>query len=479
MLRTRKTIAVNPKLDDKDIRQEYKPRDYRKGSFVYFFSKFIVAAVLALGLVFVISSAKKSSQSFVRKNEDQSPTEHMSLNNRSIQEKLHLAPLLDKDGMLYHLVFSTDCSAYQHWQSYLLFYSAFRIQQTGYVTRIVSGCDDEEAERETVWHNKHIKSIFSDRFRIHMTPHFSSVSKNGQKVGDYEYFNKPFGLRHWMEHDDLIDINRQEQDTFVILIDPDMILMRPITYDFSDDTETIVGKRASVDRKFKVSKGQPFAQTYGFGAHWMEKLDLEKIAGPDTPMKSLTKSVASVKYPVGPPYLALVRDMYDIAVKWTEFAPKVHEQYPHLLAEMFAYCAASAHLQLPHQIIDSLMISNTDSTGEGWDLIDKIPDEKICFVAENPTSFALYPVPNVVHYCQVYSFGGVNFSKRRMAEDFFSCHSQLLEKPNVTTTKDQKMMGETSLTVLKREGFMICSIVGTLNEAGTFFKDHHCDIKAP
>jgi hypothetical protein len=250
--------------------------------------------------------------------------------------------------------------------------------------------------------------------------------------------------------------------------------MRPITYDFSDDSETIVGKRASVGRKFKVSPGQPFAQTYGFGAHWMEKLDLEKIAGPDSPTKSLSKAVASVKYPVGPPYLATVKDMYDIAVKWTEFAPKVHEQYPHLLAEMFAYCAASAHLQLPHQTIDSLMISNTDSTGEGWDFIDKIPQEKLCFVAENPTSFSIHPVPNVLHYCQSYSVDGVEFGKRRVAEDYFTCDSQLLKKPNMTVTEDQKKMEEASLIVRRREGFVLCSIVGAMNEAAAFFRDHHC-----
>jgi hypothetical protein len=462
MLRPRK-LNTDLKLDKITVKEDKRKifqQSKRK-------ARTLLSLIAIAGLVLTLSLRRSSGHNFIRNRAEN--------NLISTRDNAYGAPIFDQDGKLYHVVFSTDCSAYQHWQSYLLFYSAWRVKQTGYITRIVSGCTDHEAEEEMTWHNAHISSIMSSRFRIHMTPHFSSVSKNGETVGNYVYFNKPYGLRHWLENDELIDLNKKDdQDTIVILIDPDMIFMRPITFDFSDDLETIVGKRASIDRKLKVTRGQPFAQTYGFGAHWLEKLDIEKIAGSDSPAKLLSKDFASVKYPVGPPYIAVLKDMYDIAVKWTEFVPRVHEQYPYLLAEMFAYCVAAAHLQLPHQIIDSLMVSNIDSTGEGWDFVDRIPEEEICFIPQNPSNQSAYPLPNVIHYCQDYSSGGIVFQKREMNRNFFTCESQLLDTPKVTNILDPKLSEKISLLDIKRERFMICSIVGVLNEAVTFFKGHHC-----
>ena len=53
----------------------------------------------------------------------------------------------------YHIVFSTDCSGYQKWQSYLLFYSAYKVQQPGTITRIASGCTEEEEAIEREFHS--------------------------------------------------------------------------------------------------------------------------------------------------------------------------------------------------------------------------------------------------------------------------------------------------------------------------------------
>lgn len=56
-----------------------------------------------------------------------------------------------KDGT-YHIVFSTDCGKSQQWQSYLLFFGAMRVQQSGFVTRIASGCSDSEKAATQEWH---------------------------------------------------------------------------------------------------------------------------------------------------------------------------------------------------------------------------------------------------------------------------------------------------------------------------------------
>lgn len=51
-----------------------------------------------------------------------------------------------------YLVFSTDCSPSQHWESYLLFFSAMRSKQLGLITRIASGCTEKETEEAREWH---------------------------------------------------------------------------------------------------------------------------------------------------------------------------------------------------------------------------------------------------------------------------------------------------------------------------------------
>lgn len=60
----------------------------------------------------------------------------------------------DEGGRIMYTVFSTDCGAFQHWQSYLLFFSAMRIRQPGFITRIASGCSDDQINEAKEWHEE-------------------------------------------------------------------------------------------------------------------------------------------------------------------------------------------------------------------------------------------------------------------------------------------------------------------------------------
>ena len=254
-----------------------------------------------------------------------------------------------------HIIFSTDCGTYQHWQSYLFFHRAYTIHQPGYITRIASGCTEQQLQYEQLWHDTRIAGVMSDRYRIHFTPHFSGVKDEdtGEVKGDYKFFNKPFGLKHFLEHDELLGLSSSSEsssnnnnndiemmkhpDDVIILCDPDFALLRPITDDFSNARETLVGQRR---KKFYdsmsshiVTHGHPYAQTYGLGTQW-RKFNLDDIAGSDSPAKEVSQQDGGMFYPAGPPYIGTASDMYKIANKWSEFAPRVHKEYPHLLAEM-------------------------------------------------------------------------------------------------------------------------------------------------
>ena len=405
--------------------------------------------------------------------------------------------LADHLGSRLHVVFSTDCGTYQHWQSYLLFYSALRVGQPGRVTRIASGCkDDEEAEARR-WFDQHVRPM-SPRFGVHFTPHFSKVvDENGEEKSDYttKFFNKPFGLRHWLEHGEGMGLDEttdkmRDEDVVVILIDPDMLFLRPITSDYSNDRDVVLGKLPAKDaakgnRYMKVEKGKPFGQTYGFGNQWRKNVDVSKIVGEDSPALKVSDEFARLHYPVGPPYLAVASDMHTIAVGWTDVVPHVHKQYPNLLAEMFGFCLAAAHNELPHQRLDSLMVSAVDMNGgEGWEMVDKIPAEEVCGFAAH-ADHSKYPVPNVIHFCQRYGTGKYFFTKRKVPHDIFTCESplMLLPPPDSAAKYDYRISPDGTQQELGpvrkvREAFAACAVIQAVNEASGYFKRKHCGDKA-
>jgi hypothetical protein len=71
----------------------------------------------------------------------------------------------------------------------------------------------------------------------------------------------------------------------------------------------------------------------------------------------------------------------------------VYEKYPSLLAEMYAYSMAAAHVDLPHFTMESLMVSNVHAGDEGWKWIDMLEDN----VCEPPVDGVFYPGTFVRH----------------------------------------------------------------------------------
>jgi hypothetical protein len=65
------------------------------------------------------------------------------------------------DGTSLYVVFSTDCGEFQQWQTYLLFFSAMRARQLGLITRIASGCTEEEKQKVERWHQEVCTTFFA------------------------------------------------------------------------------------------------------------------------------------------------------------------------------------------------------------------------------------------------------------------------------------------------------------------------------
>jgi hypothetical protein len=324
-----------------------------------------------------------------------------------------------------------------------------------------------------------IQRTLSPNFHIHFTPDYSNRSiKPSNKP--YIYFNKPFGMKHWMEHALGYNESTKDQhskktaqtnvndDTVIILLDPDQILLRPLTHDYNDVNMKWMPRRNANLSKV-VQHKSTMAQTYGFGSGWLTQVNLAQLLPDDdktSPLWKLSPKTAS-RFAAGPPYLATARDMSSIVRAWVDLVPKVHDQYPELLAEMFAYNLASHHVHRRPMTSPGFMVSDPLSTdGEGWYWMeDSLPQSPSAFGAN--VCRQRYPPsesPFLLHYCQHYEHANFSFFKNRM-HNILSCASDLFVEPNKLTPVDQLSF---------RASYMLCRLIPALNEAFEHFKRHNC-----
>jgi len=352
------------------------------------------------------------------------PNEGNNLRNRAIElveSALLVTPKLEESFSDIHVIFSTDCTPFQDWQTLVVFNSAVAVGQLGPITRIASGCIPEKEDE--------LRKLYSKlypQYHVHFTPDFKHDEKSNKK---YDFYNKPFGLLHWLEN----SAPAISGDVVIALIDPDFVFLRPLTTKVAGEANLIFssGNKAS-DIFDRVGKGKAVAQQYGLGAPWARKgghpkFNRDAICGADSPCLSEKENFAGNHYSVGPPYMVQKDDLHRLAVTWTSFVPRVYEGYPYLLAEMYAYSMAASHEKLPHLQLDHYMVSNTDAGGEGWQWIDQLDNP--CSPPENGIYFPNKPLPTFLHYCQFFSVGELGFYKRQFPRDSFSCEAPMLVEP--------------------------------------------------
>ena len=190
-----------------------------------------------------------------------------------------------------HTVFSTDCSFYQDWQTLLVFHSAQQVGQKGTVTRIASGCTPE---KQQVLQSAYEKLY--PEYRVHFTPDYMSDNATQSR---YQFYNKPFGMQHWLAHAQ----PQIENNTIIVLIDPDFIFLRPIRINFGKDNNLIPTKmKSNVNYTFPTSfgKGRPVSQMYGIGAPWTvednKNFNATEICGQGSPCLSVQTQFGEEHY---------------------------------------------------------------------------------------------------------------------------------------------------------------------------------------
>ena len=372
------------------------------------------------------------------------------------------------------VVFSTDCTPYQDWQSLLLFHSAKEVRQPGRIVRIASGCD-ESKQRELT----DLYAQLHPEYAVHFTPDYKTDPKTKQK---YHFYNKPFGLKHWLENSN----PPIRSGTVIGLVDPDFIFLRPLTAQMAGQNNNLVSGRVKMNEIFeKVEHGRPVSQQYGLGAPWViddhKKFNRTHICGANSPCLDVPDVGEGDKYySVGPPYILERDDFYRLTKSWCDFVPRVYEKYPHLLAEMYAYSTAAAHERLPHLRVDHYMVSNVDAGGEGWQWVDELKGD-VCSPPVDGVYYPDKPLPTFIHYCQGYRVGDWGYAKRRVDTNIFSCSTPLLADLPISELlkmnyfiNDKGEKKELGPRQSNRNLFVMCVGYNALNKAVIDYKKKMC-----
>jgi hypothetical protein len=389
------------------------------------------------------------------------------------------------DEYEFHYVFSTGCNAFQDWQSWTFFYHAHQLG-IQHVTRVASGCSKEQQTSIRASHQTQVQAL-APSYHLHLTPDFTRVIPGKT----YKFFNKPYGLRHWMENRLGFPHRLKEYDkTIFVLMDPDQMLLRPFQRDMTAYASSMKWVK-NPTKPVQIQTGQPFAQLYGLGSKWVPAINgnLTNILSYVPPNEAKTSHLhqwteQEVKdyYVAGPPYLATGPDMYQIVNTWATIVIPVYHATDDFLSEMYAYATAAAHWGLKHHLTHSFMVSNPAVLQEGWHWIDNSEATAVCASTSNyEADSSKYYLPNVLHYCQRYFLGPYFFSKYILPKNYLSCEHPLLVEPELdiaskyeTSVTPNGEMNEIPKKQRNRHAFMLCHTIHGLNEAASYWKEHHC-----
>jgi hypothetical protein len=426
-------------------------------------------------------------------------------------------------------------------QTYAFTFHFWKSGQPGVLSRVVSGCTTEEEEQQirTRFQNEILDIIpnASSKFFLSFTPYFGKVHYDqvpaNETPQDYHFFNRPYGLKYWMENELGFqpngDVPFQYKDTVFIVLDPDQWILRPFRSDYTNDSTMVWHGRNDAwflgkEQGFKVRKGLPFGQLYAYFSYWFNDVNAKhqdviaaaNFTYPNDPnfvngLETWTSDDINRYYIPGTPFIAIASDMYDIITVYRNVAVIVYFlSKKDWMSELFSWSSASAYLQLRHQLAYNFMVSNPGigHTLEGWNddnfNIPDVNDDTYFMEWSNPIYDSSLPLPYTFHFCQQYYLGPYYFFKYYIPNNIRTCeHPMLLEPPSLlikdkitgklkSTNASREDCGliafqyesglETDggikpiehLKYRKRHAFSLCQLIYKLNDVLEYWKQNHC-----
>jgi hypothetical protein len=479
----------------------------------------VILNVFVLGLSFLIKRRSAAESTNSQPNTDTNP----GIDNKSVTNNAAVIPGAEASanlrgnpdtitrnevipiagGMKYHFVLQSDCKdPTQDWQVYTFFYYMFKSKQEGDVTSIVTGCSPgvRQGELESFFREQ-IEPMGSagdgspSRFHIHFAPaHRDQVSVGGLRT-HMKYFNRPFGIMHWMETQ-LRYVNGHKgpnphDDTVIVVMDRDMLLLKPFGPTMKNEEELW---KATANPPTRVNHGVSFAQYAPFASNWWLDISVSDFAYEvqDAVARLQKMGIVEVNlhYAAGPPFFSTAKDFYPLVSQWTELTfPLYQTLNEKVLREPHAaYALASAILKQPHELASTFSVDNCRDEGFGR--------FAAAFQAGAPQgggtgafcrSFPLNLMPHIAEYSKRYSLGNYIIGKHYVDLDFLgkpeSCFRPLFAEPpdNVAEMfsyyKDPEAGTRVTIeheNTVYQMAFLLCETIKALNEAATYYKQKNC-----
>lgn len=273
------------------------------------------------------------------------------------------APVEPKNYSKIHVIFSTECNAYQDWQSEVFMFAHRKLNFPGKVTRVVA-CDDPK------WKEQLPLSTY-DRYNVIHTPKFNL----NKTIGDsYPVRNRPQGFKYLLDRGELI-----KDGEIVFVMDPDQILLALPSPEVLD----------------MVSPGKAVAAGYGQGTRYLQWASRYcKGCGVELLTSEQRENLA-----IGAPYIMLAEDFRKIMPVWADTLEAIRvdekeDKKAGWIGDMFAYSIASLKVKISHKRTP-LMVSDVGDGREPWQTIHG----------------SISPPVFVLHFCQKIKLPGYEWGK--------------------------------------------------------------------
>ncbi|EGZ20137.1 hypothetical protein PHYSODRAFT_364315, partial [Phytophthora sojae] len=369
-----------------------------------------------------------------------------------------------------HFVFTTSCEPYQDWQSEALAQSFARVGQRGALTRIVSGCSDDavkELLRRTQKSSPHLRIHVTRDFRS--LPIFKEVSDDVEKAStpdDYAPYNKPFGLRDWLE-----SANPPVREELVVVLDPDFLFIRPFAVNTGGRvTSAKGGSRDKTEVTDTVATGVAVAQRW---SEYLGTAAFENSSSICPECAKVSKADATEYFAVGPPYAITRKDLAELMDDYCNMTVLKRDQMnrEHWMSEMLGYSLAAAKHGVKHTTFDNLALGNKADDYTGF----------VNIMKGNPCEDPVTPLipgeaPPLLHGCHAYEADddrGLKwmFYKHLIPNNMFTCDSWLLASPPASVWTLAKRSRDKQRML---EAYGVCTSVKVFNQALVDFKTKMC-----
>jgi len=362
-----------------------------------------------------------------------------------------------------HLLFVTDCTAYEYTQGNVLLASAVGRQPARF-TWLVSNCPDEAARRLFDRQVNPCASVFH-------TTSGSMKDRFGKTWKPFQASNRPLALEQWLA-------SVPPAEPVIGLLDPDEFFVGPIRFDGSTSYHRL-NSLVQIDAKSTVVMPKiGVAAKYGYSGCRFNRGGpdgLDQICAGEGHCDEMLKKGCSVmdeSYGTGPPWFMTASDWKNVSTAWPDLMLRTKRHRQDYMSEQYSFSVTQAYEGITNRAF-ALMFSNP-SDGP-WTYDSGWSDGGNIEVCKNGLQGLKAKMPPLVHACHTYAYGtkhkkdSWHFHKDHVPKDILECDMPLLTIPDVSVVDEHGNKNYNH--------FFACTFLHMVNDAARAFKKKNCDMK--